>query len=317
MSTPELVTMESFAHAETAHYFTEQLAKAPVNGYYHNREPVTVENQEIIRSNVDLIYSYAVVDVTQEATFSLAPSQEYQIAQVIDENHYVPGVVYPGETLTVHHSDLTIGTHVYILGRTATTGGLDRAHELQDLRRIQAATANPYVPPSYDQDSLVAMRKQIEARAAEADYSKGFGTPATTTPLQHALAAELGWGGLPPQHAQYFQAKTVSTGCDAWTFPVPPLDYEHSGYFSVIKYTDSGWLDVQRPGLSDNEITRNADGTITIWFGDQRCQGKPNLIETTEGQTFYYGIRLYRPRDVDQTRAYIDTLRTNPIQPGA
>jgi hypothetical protein len=72
VSDPQLVTMDNFAHAETAHYFTEQLAKAPVNEYSHNREPVTVDNQVIIRSNVDLIYSYAVVDVTQEATFSLA-----------------------------------------------------------------------------------------------------------------------------------------------------------------------------------------------------------------------------------------------------
>jgi Protein of unknown function (DUF1254) len=66
-----------------------------VNEYHHNRVPVTVENQVIIRSNVDLIYSYAVVDVTEKATFSLAPSQEYRTAQVIDENHYVPGVNEP------------------------------------------------------------------------------------------------------------------------------------------------------------------------------------------------------------------------------
>ncbi|WP_181407503.1 DUF1214 domain-containing protein [Nocardioides sambongensis] len=315
MSTPETVDWDNFARAETAHYLTEQLQKAPVNEYFHNRVPVNVENQVIIRSNVDLIYSYAVVDVTEQATFSLAPSEEYQIDQIIDENHYVAGVVYPGETLTLRNSDLTSGTHVYILGRTATNGGIDRAHELQDLRRIESATANPYVAPNYDQDSLVEMRKKIEARAAEADFSKGFGTPESTTPEQHALAAELGWGGLPPQHAQYFQARTTSTGCDAWTFPVPPLDYEHNGYFSVIKYDDSGWLDVDRPGLSDSDISRNDDGTITIWFGDERCAGRANVIETTEGQEFFYGIRLYRPRDVDETRAFIEQLRSTPIAP--
>ena len=32
----------------------------------------------IIRSNVDLIYSYAIVDVTEHATFSSAPSSELQ-----------------------------------------------------------------------------------------------------------------------------------------------------------------------------------------------------------------------------------------------
>ncbi|PJJ57755.1 uncharacterized protein DUF1214 [Mumia flava] len=316
MGTGEAVTLDNFAHAETAHYFTEQLAKAPVNEYFHNRVPVDVENQVIIRSNVDLIYSYAVVDVTERATVSLAPSEEYAVDQIIDENHYVVGVVYPGETLTLTDDDLSGGTHVYILGRTATTSGVERAHELQDRRRIDAATAHPYTPPVYDHDSLVAMRRQIEARAAEADFSLGFGTPESTTPLQHALAAELGWGGLPPQHAQYFQGRAVSTGCDSWTFDVPPLDYEHNGYFSVIKYDDAGWLDVDRPGFSDTELERNPDGTITIWFGDERCAGKPNVIETREGQEFFHGIRLYRPRDVDETRAFIERLRSTPLVPG-
>ena len=315
MSTLQPVTMKNVAHAQTADRFTEQLAKAPVNEYFHQRVPVNKENQIVVRSHVDLIYSRAVVDVTTEATFSLASSAEYQVDQIIDENHYVPAVVYPGESVTLTRRDLTSGTHVYILGRTAITGGVNRAHELQDLRRIRTRTSNPYLAPGYDRDSLLAMRAQIEARAAEADFSKGFGTPSSTTALQHALCAELGWGGLPPEHAQYFQAQARSTGCDAWTFEVPPLDYQRHGYFSVIKFDESGWLDVARPGLSDHEIERNADGTITIWFGDDRCSDRANVIETTEGQNFCYGIRLHRPRDVEETRAYIERLRRNPIQP--
>ncbi|GII98543.1 hypothetical protein CLV28_0868 [Sediminihabitans luteus] len=308
------VTLESFAHAETSSYLLKQLEKAPVNEYFHNRVPVDVENQVIIRSNVDLIYSYAVVDVTDEATFSVAPSAEYQVDQIIDENHYVVGVVYPGETLTVRNDDLSTGTHVYVLGRTAITGGVERAHELQDARRITAATSNAYVAPEYDQDSLVAMRAEIESRAAEADFSRGFGTPASTDPVNHALAAELGWGGLPPEHAQYFQALATGTGCDLWTFDVPPLDYANNGYFSVIKYTDSGWLDVARPGLSDTEIVRDDDGRITICFGDGRCD-HPNTIETQEGQRFFHGMRMYRPLDVEETKAYIERLRATPPRP--
>lgn len=315
MTTTQTVTLDNFAHAETAAYFLKQLDKAPVNQYFHNRVPVNVENQVIIRSNVDLIYSYAVVDVTEEATFHVAPSDVFQVDQIIDENHYTVGVVYPGETLTLRSSDLSGGTHVYILGRTATVAGVERAHELQDARRITSATDNPYVPTPYDTDSLDAVRASLEARAAEADYSKAFGTPASTTPEQHTLGAALGWGGLPPQHAQYFQGRATASGSDAWTFPVPPLDYEHNGYFSVIKYDEKGWLDVDRPCLSDGDLVRDDDGTITVWFGDSRCDGKPNVIETAEGQDYYFGIRLYRPQDVDETRAFIEELRTNPARP--
>lgn len=311
----EVVTRENFVEAETAHHFREQLKKAPVNTYFHNRVPVNVDNQVIIRSNVDLIYSYAVVDVAEDATFSLAPSEEYQVAQIIDENHYVVGVVYPGETLTVQAEDLSWGSHVYILGRTATAGGVDRAHELQDARRISVATATPYHGREFGEESRRAVGAELETHAAAADFSKAFGTPATTDPYQHLLGARLGWGGLPPGHAQYFQALTASTGADVWTFDVPPLDWEHNGYFSVIKYDDMGWLDVERPCLADTDIVRNDDGTVSIWFGDQRVAGKPNVIEATEGQKFYYGIRLYRPRDAEQTRRFIENLRATPITP--
>lgn len=311
----EIVTRENFVEAETAHYFREQLAKAPVNEYSHSRVPVNVETQVVIRSNVDLIYSLAVVDVTEEATFSLAPSNEYQIAQIIDENHYVVGVIYPGETLTVRNTDLSAGTHVYVAGRTATVGGLERAHELQDARRISAATANPYQGREFDEDTRKSVGAELETHAAEADFSLGFGTPASTDPYQHLLAARLGWAGLPPEDAQYFQALATSTGADVWTFDVPPLDYEHNGYFSVIKYDGMGWLDVDRPGLSDSELVRNDDGTISVWFGDDRTADKPNVIRATEGQKFYYGMRVYRPRDAEETRQFIEKVRSMPLRP--
>ncbi|MCX5392816.1 DUF1214 domain-containing protein [Streptomyces sp. NBC_00094] len=317
MSDASIVTLDNFAQAETAHYFLKQLAKAPVNRYFHDREPVNVDSQVVIRSNVDLIYSYAVVDVTKEATFHVAESAEFQVDQIIDENHYTVGVVYPGETLTVRNSDLSSGTHVYIAGRTAITGGLEHAQQLQDARQISAATDHPYQPADYDTASLDAVRATLEARAAEADFSQAFGTPESTTPDQHTLGAALGWGGLPPEHAQYFQARITASGHDAWTFPVPPLDFDHNGYFSVIKYDSKGWLDVARPGLSDKELVRNDDGTITVWFGDERTAGKPNVIATTEGQDYYFGMRLYRPKDVDDTRKFIADLKATPVKPVA
>ncbi|WP_432104962.1 hypothetical protein [Streptomyces sp. bgisy091] len=315
MGIEETVTEDNFVRAETANYFGKQAAHTPVNTYSHHRVPVDVETQVIIRSNVDMIFSIAVVDVTEEAEFHLAPSEEYQVAQIIDENHYIVGVVYPGETFTLRNSDLSTGNHVYVLGRTSTAGGLDRAHALQDARRITAATDNPYVPAAYDSVSLDAVRASLEARSAEVDFGKAFGTPGSTVPEQHLLGTALGWGGLSPQHAQYFQGLITSSGCDAWTFDLPPLDYEHNGYFSVIKYDRNGWLDVARPGLTDRELERDDDGRITVWFGDRRCAGRPNTIEATEGQRFYFGIRLYRPRDVDEIHRYIDRLRSSPAHP--
>ncbi|MEU4810212.1 hypothetical protein AB0H20_13535 [Nocardia fluminea] len=38
-------------------------------------------------------------------------------------------------------------------------------------------------------------------------------------------------------------------------------------------------------------------------------------MRATEGQKFYYGMRLYRPRDTEETRRYIEQIRSTPIPP--
>ncbi|MDV6211848.1 hypothetical protein R3Q08_26640 [Rhodococcus erythropolis] len=189
----EIVTRENFVEAETAHYFREQLAKAPLNEYSHSRVPVNVETQVVIRSNVDLIYSLAVVDVTEEASFSLAPSNEYQIAQIIDENHYVVGVIYPGETLTVRNTDLSAGTHVDVAGRTATVGGLERAHELQDARRIGAATANPYQGRKFDEDTRKSVGAELDS-CCRGGLFPGLRYPSQHRPLPAPVGRPTGLG---------------------------------------------------------------------------------------------------------------------------
>ncbi|MFW0784162.1 hypothetical protein AAFP35_06535 [Gordonia sp. CPCC 206044] len=315
MTAAETVTLDNFVQAESARYFRAQVANAPVNTYFHNRVPVSARNQVMNRSAVDLIYSYAVVDVTEQATFSVSASEEFQVDQIIDQHHHTLAVVYPGQTHTVRRADLSGGTHVYVLGRTSTANGIERAHALQDARRIEAATANVFIAPDYDEASRQHVGAELDARAGEIDFSRAFGAPGTTDPFHHLLGTRLGWGGLPDDHAQFFQAAAIGTGADVWTFPVPPLDYAHSGYFAVIKYDANGWLDVTWPGFSDRELVRNGDGTISIWFGDSRCVDQQNVIETAEGQHFIYGLRLYRPADAAETRRYLEELGTRGLTP--
>ncbi|MEV6220996.1 hypothetical protein AB0M13_05020 [Nocardia fluminea] len=38
-------------------------------------------------------------------------------------------------------------------------------------------------------------------------------------------------------------------------------------------------------------------------------------MRTTEGQKFYYGMRLYRPRDTEETHRYIEQIRSTAIAP--
>jgi hypothetical protein len=300
--------------AETAHYFAAQSRRSPVNSAHHDRVPASVRNQSAPRANPDVLCSYAVVDVTAEATISLAPSDEYQVAQVIDEQHYVVGVAYPGESVTVRNLDLSAGTHVYVLGRTALTGGVQRAHALQDRMRIDAATANPYrSPEDYDEASRRVVGARLERRAAGADLGRAFGTPATTDVEQHLLGTRVGWGGLPPEHGVYVEGSATSSGCDIWTFDAPPVDVARQGFYSVVKYDRRGWLDSDHPSIAGPEMGRNGDGTISVYFGDDTCVATGNAIRTAAGEVFRYAMRLYRPRDVEETREYVERLRARGL----
>jgi hypothetical protein len=310
------VTQGNFVQAETAHYFNAQVRRSPVNTYRHERVPASVRNQDAPRANVDLLHSYAVVDVTEEASISVAPSEEYQCDQVIDEQHYVVGVVYPGETLTVRRSDLSAGTHVYVLGRTALVNGVPRAHRLQDLRRITSATANPYHSEIFDEASRRAVGARLARRAAagEVDLSRAFGSPATTDAEAHLLGTRVGWGGLPPEHGCYFEGSATSSGCDIWTFDAPPVDVDRHGFYSVVRYDANGRLDVDHPSIAGPEMGRNGDGTISVYFGDDTCVATANAIRTVKGQQFRYAMRLYRPRDVEETREFVERLRARGLE---
>ncbi len=303
-----IVTIDNFANAETVHYFNIQLNEAAVNKWKHERKPVTMHNQTIIRSNIDLIYSTAVVDATESATITVPSSDVYQIAQLIDENHYIIGAVYPGESLTVTPDMLTSGNHFYILKRTAIDDGIELANELQNKTKIDAETNNAYVGIKYDKASLDAIRAQLEKLGPTTDYSKGFGTPEQVEEPHYNAAAATGWAGLSADHAQYLLGKGLDSAdkCGAITFKRPPLNYANNGYFSVIQYNKLGWLDVEKAGYSMSEMTVNKDGSYTVHYG--KCPSNAvNHIEANEG--YFWGIRCYRPNNAQELASYINEIR--------
>ena len=81
---------------------------------------VTEENQTIIRSNADVVYSLALVNVSEGATLSIPErsSGALQLIHYMDGNHLTHGVIYAGESVTITADDLTGGDYVYILART-------------------------------------------------------------------------------------------------------------------------------------------------------------------------------------------------------
>ncbi|MGR2751879.1 hypothetical protein [Agromyces arachidis] len=311
---PKRVTRRNYVRAETAHRFSAHLRRAALNEYHHERLPPTGEHSSAVRPNLDVLFSYAVVDVTDGATFSVAASDEYQSDQLIDEQHQTVAVVYPGESVTLTPADLSWGTHVFVLGRTAIVEPIARTHELQNARRIEAASAHSYRPPRYDDRTRLAVGAQLERRAAGVELDRAYGARGRTDAVQHLLGTRVGWGQLPPEHGLYVEGVATSSGCDIWTFDVPPVDPDRHGFFSVARYDERGRIDVEPAAIAGAEMTRNGDRTVSVYFGDDGCVARGNVLRTAPGQVFRYAMRIYGPADGAQARRYVAALRARGLE---
>ena len=315
------VTSKNYVQAETDWNFAAQQAQAAINTWTH-KGPVTKENQTIIRSNADVLYSLALVDVSKGATFSI-PKREsgaLQLIQYIDENHLTHGVIYAGDSVTITPADLTAGNYVYILARTKITEDSEENVAAQRAMVIDAKSAKPYQSKGFDPKEVEAFRKKLieEVYSGKAfgddklDASKGFGATFDVVNYKHYYyCAALGWGGLPPQHAQYtafVKGQGSAEKCQTITFPKPNLDYENGGFFSLTTYNLESWISEDNFYIGHDRMKDNGDGTMTIDFN---CD-TPYSVTVTEGWNGTF--RLYKPVDVQETIKDVNHLMTIEIQ---
>src|SRR5210317_1060110 len=155
-ATPVVVNADNFVRAETAAQFDRIVEMAGgVNRFFHLRGPTPLDQQTIIRMNRDTIYSAAVVDISQGATFTVPDAGDrYMSIMVVNEDHYINKVIHePGEhELTVKE----FGTpYVCLAVRTlvdeSDPADIREANALQDQFKIEAASAKAYTHPGYDQ----------------------------------------------------------------------------------------------------------------------------------------------------------------------
>ena len=93
------VTPETYIRAETDRAFTGSVIQSGgVNTFKHDRTPPPVDNQPIVRMNLDTLYSGAIVDTEGGATLTVPEiaGGRYVSALLIDNDHYVPSVIYGG-----------------------------------------------------------------------------------------------------------------------------------------------------------------------------------------------------------------------------
>lgn len=299
-STP--VTVDNFVRAESDLYFRGMLKDSGAVGtFLHRREPARIDNQTVIRLNRDTLYSSAVFDLDAGSVTITLPDtgKRFMSMQVINEDHYVPEVVYGKGAYTLTKDK--VGTrYVAVAIRTlvdpANPKDVDEVHGLQDAIKVSQKATGKFEAPNWDSASQKKVRDALLVLGSTIpDFKKAFGTKSDVDPVRHLIGSAAAWGGNPDKDAIYLNV--TPTGNDGRT--IYKLDVKNvpvNGFWSVSVYNAEGYYEKNTyDAYSINSITgeRRADGSIAVQFGG--CDGKiPNCLPITKG--WNYTVRLYRPR---------------------
>ncbi len=299
------VNADNFVRAETDRMFSDlQRDAGGINAWNHNRAPAAIDRQTVIRLNRDTLYSFAIVDITDGATVTMPDAGDrYVSVMVVNQDHYINRLFHePGDhSLSVDEFDTPwVMVAARILVDPGDAGDVAVVNALQDQLGLTAGSAQPFVMPDYDADSLDQTRSALLALAkglgpAIAGTERpAFGRKEDVDPIHHLIGTAAGWGGLPPDEAIYVGAFPGLAGDGEYSLTV--RDVPVDGFWSISVYNEQGYFEPNdRDAYSVNNITAtpNDDGSITVHFGGC-ADGRPNCIPIMDG--WNYLVRLYRPR---------------------
>jgi hypothetical protein len=299
MSDPVPVTVDNFVQAETRRMLTDIMAAAGgVNRFGHHRGPTPLDQQTVIRMNRDTLYSFAVVDLADDAVVTMPDTfGRYASMMIVNEDHYVNRVVHePGEhRLTIGEFDTRyVLVAVRMLVQPDDPTDVTAVNALQDQLAIRAESSEPLVMPDYDQESFAGVRNALlRLGAGVHDFSRAFGRREEVDPIRHLIATAGGWGGLPSHEAVYVN---VAPNLPIGEYEIVARDVPVDAFWSISIYNAHGFFEPSDHGVcSLNNLTANSesDGSVRVRLGG--CTDDlPNCLHLMDG--WNYIVRLYRPR---------------------
>jgi hypothetical protein len=293
------VNADNFVRAETDRMFAGiQRDAGGVNRFEHNREPAAIDHQTVIRMNRDTLYSFALVDLAQGARLTVPDGgRRYVSVMVVDNDHHINEVLHDAgvyELSEERHGSRYVCVVARVLVDPTDPDDVAAVAALQDGFALEAGSAEPFVLPDYDTESLDATRGHLLGLAAGmTSFERSFGRREDVDPVHHLVGTAAGWGGLPDAEATYVG---VAPGLPVGEYEITVGEVPVDGFWSISVYNAAGFFEPNEVGrYSVNDITaaRNDDGTVTVRLGG--CgDGTPNCIPLPEG--WNYLVRLYRPR---------------------
>jgi hypothetical protein len=302
-ATPEPVTVDNFARAESDMYFAGLIkdGSGSIGKFSHRREPASIDNQTVIRLNRDTLYSSAVFDLDAGPVTITLPDagQRFMSLQVINEDHYVPDVYYGAGSYIIDKEKAGtryVATAVRTLVDPADPKDLEQVHALQDAIKIEQASPGAFEAPAWDPASQKKVRDALLILATTIpDFKLAFGKEDEVDPVRHLIGTAAGWGGNPDKDATYLNI-TPAKNDGKTVYKLHVKDVPVDGFWSVSLYDAKGYYEKNEfDAYTINNITakKGSDGAIAIQFGG--CDGKiPNCLPIMSG--WNYTVRLYRPR---------------------
>lgn len=297
----EEVTLDNFARAETDFYMkTYASAYGAFGKLFHTREPTPVDRQDVIRMNLDTLYSGGVFDMSNPVTFVMPEiGGRFQSMLVLNQDHYVVAVEHDPGTYTFDRGE--VGTrYLVVIFRTFVDAGnpddIKAVNDAQNMILAKQDDPGALEIPDWDRESHIKVRNAlIELASTLPDFSESFGTRDEVNPVHHLVASAAAWGGNPEEAATYLNRVPERNNGKLPHF-LTVKDVPVDGFWSVALYNGEGYMVPNKlNAYSYNNVTAkpNNDGSITIHFG--ACDdGRVNCLPVMEG--WNYIVRLYQPR---------------------
>jgi hypothetical protein len=292
------VVRETFIRAETDNYFFNISRQAGgVNKLFHFRNVTPLDKQTVIRMNKDTLYSMGVVDTSGGAKITMPeiPKGRYASIYLVDNDHYVPFVIYEPGTHKLPEDTKYLGIGVRIqLFNPNDRDEISLVNQLQDLFVINANSAKPFLQPKWDKESLDALRSEYEKEGQKSEkYPSDWQGPRGKVNEQtRHIAAAIAWGLFPEWDATYinYSGNHEPNVCHCATYQVP----ENKAFWSITVYGKDGYMKSNNNIINSSNVVMNPDGNFTVYFGSQQgCGDKYNRVDVSEGWNFL--MRIYRP----------------------